>query len=92
MWNNVGVFRERESLRQAVGTLEEFWRGLMDHIAAGGIVDADGWRAVNLVTVALLIARAAARREESRGAHYRDDYPQRDDIHWKRRVKEVRGL
>ena len=92
MWNNVGVFRERESLRQAVGTLEEFWRGLMDHVAAGGIVDADGWRAVNLVTVALLIARAAARREESRGAHYRDDYPQRDDIHWKRRVKEVRGL
>ena len=93
MWRDVGLFRERGSLRRAVGDA----RGALAEVdattlEAGGALDADGWRAVNLVTVALLIARAAARREESRGAHYRDDYPQRDDIHWKRRVKEVRGL
>jgi L-aspartate oxidase len=35
------------------------------------------------VTVARLIARAALRREESRGGHFRADFPQRDDLHWK---------
>jgi L-aspartate oxidase len=41
---------------------------------------------VNILTVGRLIARAALRREESRGGHYRTDFPERDDIHWKRRV------
>jgi L-aspartate oxidase len=48
----------------------------------------DGWRLRNLVTVARLIARAALRREESRGAHFRADAPERDDIHWKVHVTD----
>ena len=48
----------------------------------------DGWRLRNLVTVARLIARAALRREESRGAHFRADIPERDDIHWKVHVTD----
>ena len=90
MWRDVGLFRERASLHRAVATVEGMWREVEAHIAAGGALDAEGWRAANLVTVARLIARAAERREESRGAHYRDDYPQRDDIHWKRRLTDVR--
>jgi len=43
-----------------------------------------------VLTVGRLIARAALRREESRGGHYRLDFPQRDDLHWKRRVMETR--
>jgi len=53
--------------------------------------DADAWRRLNLVTAARLVARAALRREESRGAHFREDFPARDDDHWKRHVVDVRG-
>jgi L-aspartate oxidase len=42
-------------------------------------------------TVGRLIARAALRREESRGGHFRLDFPQRDDRNWKHRVMETRG-
>jgi L-aspartate oxidase len=52
--------------------------------------DGDAWRHVNLVTVARLIARAALRREESRGGHFREDFPERDDRHWKVHLVDVR--
>jgi L-aspartate oxidase len=35
------------------------------------------------VTVARLSAGAAHRRQESRGGHFRADFPQKDDLHWK---------
>jgi len=46
-------------------------------------------RLSSLVTVSLLIARAALRREESRGGHFRTDFPHRDDIHWHKHVADV---
>jgi L-aspartate oxidase len=91
MWEHVGLFRERGTLQQAVDALEGPWRTVDAHLRGGGALDVQQWRAVNLLTVARLIARAALRREESRGAHYRDDYPQRDDINWKRRITDRRS-
>jgi L-aspartate oxidase len=41
------------------------------------------------ITVGRLIARAALRREESRGGHYRLDFPARNDSQWKRRIMET---
>ena len=42
-----------------------------------------------VITVGRLIARAALRREESRGGHFRLDHPQRDDSRWRRRIMET---
>jgi L-aspartate oxidase len=40
----------------------------------------------NLLTCALLTTRAALLRQESRGGHYRDDFPERDDLLWKKHI------
>jgi L-aspartate oxidase len=77
MWRRVGLFRSREGLEAAVAALDEAYAGATTPSTP------DLWRHFNLVTVARLIARAALRREESRGGHFRADFPARDDLHWK---------
>jgi len=84
MWRNAGLFRSREGLAEAVAALERAW-------TSASRATADDWRQYNLLTVARLIARAALRREESRGGHYREDFPTRDDAHWKVHLTEARG-
>jgi L-aspartate oxidase len=90
MWRQVGLFRDREGLTQALTVLEPAWRAIDARIADGEPLDAAAWRQASILTVGRLIARAALRREESRGGHFRSDFPKRDDIHWKRRASETR--
>ena len=53
------------------------------------ITDAAFRRVSSIVTVGFLIVRAALRREESRGGHFRADFPSRDDLHWNRHVSDL---
>jgi L-aspartate oxidase len=75
MWRRAGLFRTREGLAEAVDVLED--------VAVPDGSTTESCRLRNLLTIARLIARAALRREESRGGHFRQDFPNRDDIHWK---------
>jgi L-aspartate oxidase len=88
MWRDVGLFRNRSGLESALAVLEPAWRETDWALRSGAALDAEGWRTASLLTVGRLIARAALRREESRGGHYRDDCPARDDIHWRRRLTD----
>ncbi|MDT7809382.1 MAG: L-aspartate oxidase [Acidobacteriota bacterium] len=71
MWERVGILRTRSGLERA---LTEFMQIAGAPLLAGPR---------NFVTVASLIARSALWREESRGGHYRLDFPKRDDERWR---------
>jgi L-aspartate oxidase len=72
MWERVGILRSRQSLLRALMEFEQIERARSLRAPSR-----------NFVTVALLVARAALWREESRGAHFRHDFPARDDARWR---------
>ncbi len=89
MWRHAGLFRDRDGLASALRQLEPAWAADIARLREGRPQGTKGWRRTSILTVSVLIARAALRREESRGGHYRTDFPKRDDIHWKRRLSET---
>jgi L-aspartate oxidase len=90
MWQSVGVIRNAGALAAAEPQLRRWQEALEAQGAALG--DETEARAASIATVGWLIARAALRREESRGGHFRTDLPARDDLHWKIHVTERRTL
>jgi len=82
MWRNAGLFRSRDALVEAVEILARAG-------APSALSPAEQSRHRNLLTVARLIARAALRREESRGGHYREDFPNREDGRWRIHVVDT---
>jgi L-aspartate oxidase len=89
MWRAAGLFRTRAPLEEAVQQLDAA-AAVARTVLEGAGASPKAWRAFNLVTVARLIARAALRREESRGGHCREDFPLRDDLHWKVHLTDQR--
>jgi len=88
MWRHAGLLRSRETLEDLVARLSSWW-GVLARTRPGPASEREFRRLSSLVTVSLLIARAALRREESRGGHFRTDFPHRDDIHWHKHVADV---
>jgi succinate dehydrogenase / fumarate reductase flavoprotein subunit len=87
MMNDVGVFREEPGLKEAVNKLKDL-KERYQHITIddkGKRFNTDlleAWELGALLEVAEVTAVAALNRTESRGGHYREDYPKRDDDNW----------
>jgi L-aspartate oxidase len=73
---HVGVLRDRAGLDQAGAQLA----ALTTRRGTRGTTE--GWETTNLLTVATALTAAARAREETRGAHWREDFPDRDDQRW----------
>jgi len=87
MMDQCGVFREAQRLTEALDTLhtlqERYQRlALQDrgHVFNTEVLEA--LELENLLALAEVMAAAALNRTESRGAHFREDYPERDDENW----------
>lgn len=76
MTGRVGVLRSAAGLAEAAAVLD----GLAGK--AADVVDLDAWETTNLLTIAAALTDAAALREETRGSHWREDHPERDDARW----------
>ncbi|MDI6731569.1 MAG: L-aspartate oxidase [Candidatus Margulisbacteria bacterium] len=81
MWNNVGIIRTAESLKDALSKISAAENRLPAHPNTKEEIELK-----NMALVAKLIAQAALDRTESRGAHFRSDFPLNDDKHWKRHL------
>ena len=90
MWEKAGLLRDADGLLSLRSDLERLSEQLPNP------ADRASLEIHNLVTVASLIAESALAREESRGAHFRNDFPARDDERFARhsvvqRVEETVG-
>ncbi|MEV6082952.1 L-aspartate oxidase [Streptomyces parvulus] len=89
MTEGAGVLRSADSLDRAAERLHDLHtearEALRDHgkTSEPGV---DTWEATNLMCVARVLVAAASRREETRGCHWREDHPDRDDTAWGRHV------
>jgi L-aspartate oxidase len=82
MWRNVGIVRVKDDLEEA-GALIEFWQSyVLDKV----FDQPTAWELQNMLTLGRLMAHAATLRTETRGVHYRSDYPDRDDAAWQKHV------
>ncbi len=80
MWRNVGITRREQPLREAKEIIRFWQRYVMDKV----FDSPPGFQCQNMLTTALLIANAAQKRKESRGVHFRSDFPSPDDKKFKK--------
>ncbi|AOP51661.1 L-aspartate oxidase [Streptomyces lydicus] len=90
-----GVLRSADSLARAAAELDRLHREATEASTAntpGAAHKApepgvEAWEATNLLCVARVLVAAARRREETRGCHWREDHPDRDDASWQRHFR-----
>ena len=86
LWENVSIERNGEGLQETLAELQELTANLENVLTNPEVKDVATIETVNMLNVALMITQSALTRTESRGAHYRADFPTPDDPAWQRRV------
>jgi L-aspartate oxidase len=76
MTEHAGVLRSEQGLGEAGRLLAEVRE------TSGAVPGTGAWEATNLLTVATVLVEAARMREETRGSHWREDFPETDDADW----------
>jgi len=93
-WEKVGIVRDGAKLQQALTGISEMRARALHLGATGGCKFNLTWQQAldlrNLLTASDLIARSALAREDSRGAHYREDFPNTDHAHWLKNIYVAR--
>jgi len=83
MQDSVGIVRHESEMKSALEHLGKFWQDVKRVGITGNREFNPGWHTAldlkNLLTVSEAITRAALERKESRGAQFREDYPNKDD-------------
>jgi L-aspartate oxidase len=73
MTARAGVLRSADGLSDATAMLDKLAGATTD------VIDQESWETTNLLTISVALADAALLREETRGSHWREDFPERDD-------------
>jgi fumarate reductase (CoM/CoB) subunit A len=86
MWRNVGLVRNKKGLEETLAFIDEEF-SLMEEIRAEGSGEkARALELLNMLNVGKIMTIAALKRTESRGAHYRLDYPETDNKKWLKNI------
>ncbi|MBR7678367.1 L-aspartate oxidase, partial [Streptomyces daliensis] len=83
-----GVLRSARSLTDAAARLEALPADFAHKAAEPGV---ETWENANLHLVARVLVAAALRRAETRGCHWREDHPDRNDADWARHLVVTHG-
>ncbi|MCD4656527.1 MAG: L-aspartate oxidase [Planctomycetes bacterium] len=75
MWNMMGVIREKEGLEKALIRLHSWMRYALFNV----FNEPKAWELQNMLTIAAPMLESALKREESRGVHFRSDFPEMND-------------
>jgi succinate dehydrogenase/fumarate reductase flavoprotein subunit len=93
-WEELLVVRSKKSLSQILQEIERIRSEVLPHASIEGTRDlVSALELQNLLRVAEIIANAGLKRTESRGSHYREDFPERNDENWQQTitVKKIDG-
>jgi len=96
MWKKAGMIRSHQSLTEAQAELIQLKEENLPRIYGRNSPEVmEALEATNLFLVATLVVKTALAREESRGVHYRADYPRQDDQRWLKHIvltKKLEGI
>ncbi|HHV63723.1 MAG TPA: L-aspartate oxidase [Peptococcaceae bacterium] len=85
MWSKVGIIRDAEGLKEAMDRLQVLWEEYEPDTKQKSL------EVANMLTLSLVIVQAALSRQESRGGHYRSDFPETRN-EWQKHSVQQRGV